>query len=260
MSPPPPAGSPSHAESMRLNRYLALCGVASRRGAMAIVFASRVRVNGRCVDDPGHPVRVGEDRVELDGGRVSPPREWIFLAFHKPRGVVVTARDELGREGLAPYLRKVRERVFPVGRLDRASEGLLLLTNHGDLNHALLHPRRQVEKVYLVNVTPRPRPAQLERLAGGVPIGRGEWSGPAEVRLRRASRRGAVLRLTLREGKKREIRRMCRTVGLRVSRLRRVSFAGIRLGSLPAGALRPLEAEELAGLEALTGLALSVKP
>ncbi|MBD3235627.1 MAG: pseudouridine synthase [Candidatus Eisenbacteria bacterium] len=242
-------------QQMRLNRYLALCGVASRRAAMQLVSSGRVRCNGRMVADPGTPVRVGRDRVEVDGEWVRPPRRWAYFAYHKPRGVIVTHRDEQGRQALDAVLRRLRPRLFAVGRLDRASEGLLLLTNHGALAQALLHPRHGVEKVYRVRVTPRPSAAQLARLSAGV-THRGERLQPSGVRLKRSSRTAAVLTIVMQEGKKREIRRMCRSVGLQVRRLRRLSFAGIHLGDLPPGAVRPLTTEERAHLAALTGLAL----
>jgi 23S rRNA pseudouridine2605 synthase len=251
---PGPVGP--EAARMRLNRFLALCGVASRRKAMELVFAGRVQVNGQRVEDPGILVTSGQDRIELDGEAVRPPTQWVYFAFHKPRGVVVSEADELGREGLAPFLRRIHVPVFPVGRLDRSSEGLLLLTNHGELAHRLLHPRFQVEKLYQVRVMPRPHPAQLTRMAGGVPIGEGEHSAPVQIKVKRSSRRGAVLRVMLREGKKREVRRICRAVGLRVVRLQRLGFAGVRLGELPAGGIRPLAAAELEELARRTGLEL----
>jgi len=260
-SPSPPSassqgGGPRGGRPLRLNRYLALCGVAARRQAMALIFAGRVQVNGTVAGDPGLEVRSGLDRVELDGEMIAPPERWRYYAFHKPRGVIVTARDELGRTGIEPFLRKVHDRVFPVGRLDRASEGLLLVTNHGALAHALLHPRARIEKVYHVRVAPRPGVGQVERIERGVPIGYGEWSGPARVRVRRAARGGAWLSIVLTEGKKREVRRICRAVGLRVLQLTRVSFAGIRLGELPGGSLRPLDRGEIEHLRDLTGLEL----
>ena len=246
-----PAGEP-----MRLNRYLAFCGVAARRQGMELVFAGRVTVNGRTAEEPGSIVHAGIDAVEVDGERVRPPRRWVHLAFHKPRGLLVTAQDEYGRPAIGRVLHGVRERVFPVGRLDRSSEGLLLLTNHGDLAHALLHPSFGVERIYRVTVSPRPRPAQLARMAAGVALGRGERSGPIGVQVKRAAAGSAVLSLLLREGKKREVRRICRVVGLRVLRLRRIQFAGIRLGELPAGEMRALTPPEIRALEELTGLAL----
>lgn len=241
---------------MRLNRYLALCGVASRRAAMALVFSGRVAVNGQIVRDPGTEIRSGIDSVLLDGDPVVAPRRWLFYAFHKPRGVIVTARDEHGRAALDTYLRRLPERVFAIGRLDRASEGLLLLTNHGELAQALLHPRFGIEKTYRVRVAPRPRIGQILRLREGVPLGGGEHSAPARVHVKRASGGGATLSIILREGRKREVRRMCAAVGLRVLRLRRIAFAGIQLGDLPAGGLRPLSRAEIAELSNLTGIDL----
>lgn len=242
--------------TMRLNRYLALCGAASRRGSMDLIFAGRVRVNGEVARDPGKVVCCGLDCVELDGEHVRSPAQWLYFAFHKPRGIIVSMRDEWDRAVMDTYLSRIPEHVLPIGRLDRSSEGLLLLTNHGDLAHALLHPRRGVEKIYRVRVFPRPGREQLQRMADGVPLGGGERSAPARVRMKRSSKRHAVLSIALREGKKREVRRICRAVGLRVLRLRRVAFAGIRLGDLTAGAVRPLLAEEVAHLKGLSGLEL----
>ena len=252
------AADPRGPESggMRLNRYLALCGVASRRKAMDLVFAGRVRLNGRPATDPGVVVTGGRVRIEVDGEPVRAPAQWVYYAFHKPRGVVATAADELGRAGLVPYLRRIRVPVFAVGRLDRNSEGLLLLTNHGELAQRLLHPRYRVEKLYQVRVAPRPRPGQLARMGGGVPLGADEQSGPVQVRVKRSTRGGAVLRIVLQEGKKREVRRICRAVGLRVMRLQRLSFGGVRLGDMPAGEIRALSPEEVADLARRTGLEL----
>ena len=241
---------------MRLNRYLAFCGIAARRQAMALIFAGRVTVNGRPADDPGLSVQAGVDEVTVDGERVRPARRWIYLAYHKPRGMLVTTHDEYGRPAIDRVLHGLRERVFPVGRLDRASEGLLLLTNHGDLANALLHPRFGVERIYRVSVAPRPRPAQLARMEAGVPLGAGVRSGPITVQVKRVAAGSAVLTLMLREGRKREVRRICRTVGLRVLRLRRIQFAGIKLGDLPAGKMRRLTPAEVDRLRELTALPL----
>jgi 23S rRNA pseudouridine2605 synthase len=245
-------------ERLRLNRYLALCGVCSRRQAMILVQEGRISINGELITEPGYEVLTGSDVVRFDGERVKSPRKWVYYAFNKPKGVLVTAQDELGREGIEPYLKRVKEHVNPVGRLDRASEGLLLLTNHGELANRLLHPRYKIEKTYHVTVNPTPRSWQLAKMAGGLQIGYGEVSGPAEVHVKRGGRRAkaVVLRMTLWEGKKREIRRICRAVNLRVLRLRRMKFAGIRLTGLPVGQIRPLSDEEVASLAELTGLNL----
>jgi len=252
---PDSSGEPPGQE-MRLNRYLALCGVASRRQAMEYVFAGRVSVEGEVEHDPGRKVRVGHERVEVDGERVLPPRKWVYFAFYKPPGVLVTAHDELGREGIQAFFRRVPQRVFPIGRLDRASEGLLLVTNHGELADALLHPSGGIEKIYRVKVSPRPQPSQLARMQEGVPLGQGEHSAPARVRVKRAGRAAALLTLTLTEGKKREVRRICKAVGLQVLKLKRVAFAGIQLGEAAPGTLRKLSRAEVDHLQRLTGVRL----
>jgi 23S rRNA pseudouridine2605 synthase len=252
----PEASERPASHPMRLNRYLALCGVASRRSAMELVFSGRVQVNGEVARDPGETVVADRDCVELDGARVRPPARWLYYAFHKPRGVLVTVSDDHGRATIATYLRRLPAHVVAVGRLDRDSEGLLLLTNHGELVEALLHPRHAVERTYRVRVMPGPRPGQIAKLQEGVPIGFGEWSSAAVVRLKRGGGKLGLLTIQIREGKKREVRRMCRSVGLRVLRLRRIAFAGIRLGDLPSGSIRPLDQEEIEHLRDLTALDL----
>ncbi len=242
-----------HLQHFRLNRYLALCGAASRRDALELVRTGRVEVNGRVVTEPGYEVVCGKDEVRLDGERLRPPDRWYFYAYNKPRGVLVTLEDPQGRESVAAVLAKLPPGVFPVGRLDRASEGLLLFTNEGDLASKLLHPSSGVERTYYVHVVPRPRPAQLALLRVGVELGRGERTLPAKVHVKKAGRGGVVLRMTLFEGKKREIRRMCRAVGLRVIRLRRISFCGVQLGNLPPGRFRPLTSQEIAELRRAVG-------
>ncbi len=245
-------------ERLRLNRYLALCGVCSRRQAMTLVQEGRITVNSVLITEPGYEVVTGADVVRFDGERIRPPQKWVYFAFHKPRGVLVTTDDELGREGITQYLKRIKEHVNPIGRLDRASEGLLLLTNHGELANRLLHPRYEIEKTYHVTVSPNPRQWQLAKMSGGLQIGYGEMSGPADVRIKRGGRRAkaVVISMTLWEGKKREIRRICRAVNLRVLKLRRVRFAGIKVTGLPAGQIRPLREEEVAHLAELTGLKL----
>lgn len=242
---------------MRLNRFLASAGLGSRRSCEALIRAGRIEVNGQVAAFPGPEVDPRRDDVRLDGERVRPPARRVYYAFHKPAGIISTLRDERGRPCLDAYLGRMRGRVVPVGRLDRATEGLLLLTNNGELVERLLHPRYRQERTYLVWVRPSPPLSALRQIeAGGVPLGEGERSGPARVRV--LGRRSEVtrLRLTLWEGKYREVRRLMRAFELRVLVLRRVSFAGILLGALPAGALRPLEPEEIAGLARRTGLLL----
>lgn len=245
------------ADPIRLNRYLSLCGVTSRRNALKMVQDGRVAVNGDVVREPSFKVLPGADAVAIDGRSVAPPVDWKILALHKPAGYLTTRSDAGGRPTIMDLLGDVGRSVYPIGRLDRDSEGLLLLTNHGDLAYSLLHPRYEVEKVYVVTLAKRPADAVLRKLARGVPIGPGEWARPVSVE------RGEVpetLRIVLTEGKKREVRRMIRAVRHHVVRLLRVSFAGISLGELEPGAHRPLDLDERRRLEEATGVDLQAPP
>jgi len=239
-------------EGERLNRHLARLGVGSRREADRLVAAGLVRVNGRPPAGAGQRVRPGQDLVTV-GGRPAPPAPpLVYLACNKPQGVVSTARDPQGRPtvtGLAPGA----ERVFPVGRLDLASRGLVLLTNDGRLALRLTHPRYAVPKVYRVAVAGHPNGDQLRRLARGVVLA----DGPARpVSVRGAGRwpHGGRLQLTLAEGRQHEIRRLCAAVGLTVVDLQRVAIGPLRLGTQPEGAVRALGPNERRRLLHAAGL------
>jgi 23S rRNA pseudouridine2605 synthase len=235
-------------EGVRLQKYLSQAGVASRRQAEVLIRAGRVRLNGVVVTELGTKVRPGADRVMVDGREVAQARP-VWIALHKPRGVVSTRRDPQGRRTVYDLLPPAHRRLFHVGRLDLDSEGLLLLTNEGEAAHRLLHPRYGVERVYEVEVDGRPARATLERLTRGVPLEDGVARAHGVRALRGAPGRGR-LRLALREGRKREVRRMLEAVGHPVVRLVRVQYGPVRLGDLPAGAWRPLAAPELAALRA----------
>ena len=231
---------------MRLNRFLARAGVASRRAADELIAAGRVRVNGT----------VGElativgprDVVEVDGRRVRPER-LAHLLLHKPAGVVTTARDPQGRRTVLDLVPRA-PRVVPVGRLDAATTGALVLTNDGALAHRLAHPRYGVEKTYVAEVEGFPGDDAIRRLAEGVVLEDGR-TAPARVRRLGRSR----LELVLHEGRNRQVRRMCEAVGHPVLRLHRSAYAGLEPTALDPGAWRPLTPSEVAGLRRLVGLA-----
>ncbi len=239
---------------MRLNRFLALTGLGSRRACDLLIEQGRIEVNGEIVTRPGMRVDPHKDQVRSDGERRRLPRNWIFLAMNKPSGVVTTRSDELGRSTVDELLGRYRGRVIPIGRLDKGTEGLLLFTNHGEIAHRLLHPRYRQPRTYLVWVQPAPSPADMERIREGVPIGMGEWSGPAELKALGRKGETARLRIILREGKNREVRRIFRSVGSRVTALRRVDYAGIGLGGLAVGAVRSLDPDEIERLTEATGV------
>lgn len=232
----------------RVNKLLARAGVASRRAVDALILEGRVTVNGAVVRELGVKIDPARDAVKVDGRRIhleSCPR--LYLMLHKPGGVVTTLDDPEGRATVGALLRGIRGRVFPVGRLDYHSEGLLFLTNDGDWAHDLMHPERHVARCYRVRVRGTPCTKTLERLAAGIRL-EGRRTGPAVFRVTKPGT-NAWLDVTLYEGRKNQIRRMLAAVGHPVAKLRRVSIGGVRLGELPVGRLRHLTREELRGLK-----------
>ncbi len=232
---------------MRLAKFLAASGVASRRASEEIIRGRRVRVDGVVVEDPAR--EVGEENaVSLDGAPVRPGGERIVYALNKPAGVVSTASDPHGRPTVVSLL-PPGTRLYPVGRLDLDTTGLILLTNDGELAYRLTHPRFEVPKTYRATVTNPPlRAAALRALRAGVEL---EDGLTAPARVRRVS--DAVLELEIHEGRKRQVKRMCEAVGHPVRRLERVAFGPLRLGALAPGRWRALSAEELAALAAAAG-------
>jgi len=240
--------------TLRLNRFLALSGLGARRKCDLLIASGRVEINGALADRPGVQVDPERDRVTFDGERVRAARRFHYLMIHKPSGLVVTASDERGRATVYDLLPKsVPASVRAVGRLDKGSEGLLLFTNDGELAHSLLHPSRGVERTYLVWVRPGPSIDAVRMLRAGVALGRGEKSGPAYVRVLGSRGGTSRVRLTLSEGKNREVRRMFRAIGCRVLALRRIRFDGVELGRLPVGGSRRLEQAEIVRLRSAVG-------
>ncbi len=227
---------------MRLAKFLAHGGVASRRAAERIVAAGRVTVRGQVVSDPAYDVAEGDD-VRVDGEPVGEePRE--VWALNKPAGVVSTAREPGSRRAVVDLVAS-KARLYPVGRLDADSTGLLLLTNDGELANRLTHPRFEVPKAYLVELGRPPAEAELRRLATGVELEDG-ITAPAEVR-RLGPRR---LEIVIREGRNRQVRRMAQALDNEVLSLRRIRFGPVELGGLPEGHSRRLSREEIAALRA----------
>jgi 23S rRNA pseudouridine2605 synthase len=226
---------------MRLNAYLARAGVASRRKADELIKAGRVHVNG----EPGelNTFVATNDLVEVDGRPVAKQR-LAYLLLHKPAGVVTTARDPHGRPTVVELVPR-EPRVVPVGRLDADTTGALLLTNDGELAHRLAHPRYEVPKVYVAEVDGEPSDAALGALAGGVELEDG-LTAPAEARGLGPSE----IELTLHEGRKHQVKRMCAAVGHPVRALHRRAYAGLTLEDLDPGAFRELTAPEVEGLRA----------
>ena len=227
---------------MRLNAYLARAGVSSRRGADELIRAGRVRVNGEVAGLATFVER--GDTVELDGRRLE-PETLSYVLLHKPRGVVTTARDPHGRRTVVEVVGHER-RVVPVGRLDVDTTGALLLTNDGPLAHRLMHPRYEVDKVYEADVEGRPSDEALRALAQGVQL---EDGPTAPARVRRLA--PATIELTLHEGRKHQVKRMCGAVGHPVRRLHRRAYAGVTVDGVEPGEWRELTRAEVDDLRAL---------
>ena len=240
--------------SQRLQKILAQAGVASRRAAEEIIAAGRVAVDGQVVTQPGAAADPATQRITLDGAPLPHAEAKQYWLLNKPPGVVSTVDDPEGRRTVTSLLPpEAQARLYPVGRLDYASEGLMLLTNDGELAQRLMHPSHQVPKRYLVWVEGRPGPAVLERLRQGLEI-QGQMTAPAKVGVKAAAKEASKLSFVLTEGKKREIRRMCAAVGHPVKRLVRVGLGPLRLGSLLSGRARPLKPGELEALKQAAGL------
>lgn len=240
----------------KVQKFLARAGVCSRRDAEELVAAGRVTVNGaRAVI--GQRVDPERDVVELDGRRVVPPEEFVYIMINKPAGVVTTAEDERGRTTVLDLVRRwlgrAAPRVFPVGRLDRNSTGLLLLTNDGELAYRLIHPRVGVAKVYRVEVRGHPSRRRLSELEQGIVL-EGKRTLPCEIRVVRKLPRSTVLEVTLHEGRKRQIRLMMRAINHPVVSLERTALGPLKLGDLKRGSFRYLTKDEVAALERAVGL------
>ncbi|MCL6614682.1 MAG: rRNA pseudouridine synthase, partial [Firmicutes bacterium] len=240
--------------SERLQRYLARAGVASRRAAEEMIRAGLVSVNGRPVTVLGTKIDPDRDEVTIRGRRVEPPAKFVYLMIHKPSGYVTTMRDPEGRPTVASLLPPGLPRVFPVGRLDLETTGLLLFTNDGELAHALLHPSRGVWKTYRARVRGVPSPATLARLRRGVMLEDGP-TAPAAVKILSREDGDATLAIEIHEGRKRQVRRMLAAVGHPVLALTRIGFGPLALGDLAPGAWRPLRPDEVLALHRAVGRA-----
>ena len=235
---------------VRLQKLLSERGVASRRKAEELIAAGKVKVNG-------HPASLGDkadarrDTITVAGKKLTnigeKPQEYTYILLNKPRGVVTTLADEQGRRCVADLVADAGVRLFPVGRLDRDSEGLLLLTNDGEFANAVAHPKHHVPKTYRVTVRAAVSEEQVARLQDGVVLD-GRKTAPAEVVVMVKEPERTVLQMTIHEGRNRQIRRMCETLGLEVIRLKRISIASVKIGGVPVGKWRHLEGKEVKAL------------
>lgn len=234
---------------MRLQKFLARAGVASRRGSEDLMTAGRVRVNGEVVTELGAKVDPARDTVTVDELVISLAEQPVYLVLHKPRGIVTTMSDPQGRPTVAALVPVDRHPgLFPVGRLDQDTTGLLLFTTDGELSHRLLHPRWHVEKHYLATVFGAVVDSELDRLREGIELDDGP-TAPAQVTLVRSGGTSDV-EISIREGRKRQVRRMFSGIGHRVRDLHRATFGPVGMGGLAPGAWRYLDESEVAALRA----------
>ncbi len=236
---------------VRLQKLLSERGVASRRKAEELIAGGHVKVNGRPAS-LGDKVDDRKDIIHVRGKRIAAAPPPVYIALHKPRGYITTLSDEKGRKCVEELVRSVGVHVFPVGRLDRDSEGLLLLTNDGDFAHAVTHPSTHIPKLYRVTVRPAITEEQRLEFEEGIVLD-GRRTAPCQVRIASSDPERCVMEVVLHEGRNRQIRRMCEHFGLEVARLRRNAIGKVKLGMLPVGSWRYLKPEEVRDLVMATG-------
>lgn len=242
----------AEANKIRLQKYMSECGIASRRKSEELIEQGKVRVNG-VVASVGDKVNPKKDTVTVSGKKIVRQKEYQYIMLHKPRGFITTMSDEMDRKCVAQLIDDVPARVYPVGRLDRDSEGLLLFTNDGEFANALTHPKKHVPKTYRVTVRPGVTEEQLAALTGGIIID-DRKTAPAEVRVVTKEENRVVLEIILYEGRNRQIRKMCEHLGLEVARLKRTAVGSVRLGMLKQGDWRDLSDDEVRKLMLAAGM------
>ncbi|MGD8538995.1 MAG: pseudouridine synthase [Candidatus Aminicenantes bacterium] len=238
---------------MRLNKFLAQAGVASRREADRMITEGRISVNDTVIEELGIQIDPLKDFIRVDGKRVRLDRADIYILLNKPAGYLVTLEDPFKRPTILELLPKLKKRVFPVGRLDLNSEGLLLITNNGELANRLMHPRYGIKKVYEVKTKGIPTRKSLQKLERGIYLD-GKKRAPAHLTHLGSESRSARIRIELTEGRKREVRRMFDAIGHTLFSLKRINYAGIGIGTLKKGEWRYLTPSEVDGLKGQVGL------
>ncbi len=228
----------------RLQKIIAQAGVASRRAAEEYIRAGRVAVDGTTVTEMGLQLDAGRHRITVDGKPIALEEQLVYILLNKPAGYVTTLSDPQGRPLITSLLREVKERVFPVGRLDLDTEGALILTNDGELANRIIHPKYEVNKTYVATVKGRPDRRQLRRLEEGILL-EGHKTWPAKVRVVRQEGETSAIEIIIHEGKKRQVRKMFAAIGHPVLHLQRIAYGKLRLGALPLGSYRYLNQKDL---------------
>ena len=229
---------------MRLQKFIAECGVASRRSAEKIIESGRVYVNGDLVDYMGCEVDPDKDMVEVDGKVIKPESKKYYIVLNKPKNYVTTVSDDLGRPTIMNLVEDIDARIYPVGRLDFDTTGLLIMTNDGDFANKLTHPRNVVNKTYIARVDRILTEDELAKLEKGVDID-GTKTAPAKAEMIKRPQKGFEVKITIHEGRNRQVRRMLEAVNVNVLALKRISVGSVTLGNLPEGKWRKLSDAEI---------------
>lgn len=231
-------------QTIRLQKYLAQCGIASRRKAEALIAEGRVSVDGRTVDTMGIKIDPEVQQIRFDGKPVIPEKRQIYILLNKPKGYVTTVADPQGRPIVTDLVQDTSERLFPVGRLDLDTQGALLLTNDGDLAQKMQHPSYEVTKTYEAQVAGKPKQKDLDSLAKGIVL-EGKMTSPAQLSVIKNFSGSTLLRITIHEGRKRQVRKMFAAIGHPVKRLKRIAYGSLYLGNLAEGSYRRLNKQDL---------------
>lgn len=229
---------------MRLQKFMAQCGIASRRKSEEIIANKRVKVNGTIVTELGYKIDPLHDVVIVDGKRIKHREKNIYIIMNKPKGYVTTVSDEYSRKTVLDLVKDVKERVYPIGRLDYDTSGLLLLTNDGELAYKLIHPKFEVVKTYIATVKGKPTEEELEKFRNGLEIDR-YITSDAEIEILSNTNDKSVVKIQIHEGKNRQIRKMCDEIGHPVTSLKRIAIGELELGTLKKGCWRFLRENEI---------------
>jgi len=235
---------------IRLQKYLAEAGIASRRKSEELILEGRIGVNGKIVNELGFKIDEKKDTVTFDGAVVKPAVNKIYIMLHKPEGYVTTMQDQFDRAAVTDLVKGLKERVFPVGRLDYDTSGLLIMTNDGDLTYRLTHPKYSVEKSYLAKLFGTPNEKCIRIFNRGIMLD-GKKTRPAKLEILKTEGRFSFAKITIAEGRNRQIRKMCDEIRHPVASLKRISIGKLELGDLPKGKYRILTDEEIKYLKSL---------
>lgn len=231
-------------EQIRLQKYIAMCGIASRRAAEELIASGAVNVNGKTVTEQGIKINPFKDKIKVNGRAIKTEDKKVYIMLNKPMGYITTNSDDAGRKTVIELITDISERIYPVGRLDYETEGLLLLTNDGEFANALTHPSHNIDKEYIARVKGIPTLEKIKKLESGIVLD-GVKTAPAKAQLTGAEGKVAEVRITIHEGKNRQVRKMFEAIGHEVVHLQRVSVGGIMLGHLALGKWRHLKKAEI---------------